>query len=124
MRRTRLSLYYPTAYLLGSGAGLLVAPGLTLRLLLSDGSYGDVMPRMAGVLALALGILVFRIARLEISSLYYTLVWLRLLFCAVWLILFCESRDPFFLVVFGVVAAGMIWTIVAHRLDAKEQRRG
>ena len=39
--------YFVGAGILG-GLGLLVVPELTLRLLLSNGSYGDVMPRLVG----------------------------------------------------------------------------
>ena len=56
MRRTRLSLFYLAGYLLPTGLLLLVAPGMTLRLLLSNGDYGsDVFVRVAGLLLLAVG---------------------------------------------------------------------
>ena len=40
----RLTLTYVATYLLLGGLGLLAAPDLTLRLLLSNGAYGDIMP--------------------------------------------------------------------------------
>jgi len=43
----QLTFVYLSSYLLVGGLGLLVVPTLTLRLLLSNGSYGDVMPRLA-----------------------------------------------------------------------------
>src|SRR5262245_34825592 len=51
----RLTFVYLASYLLGGGFGFLVVPELTLRLLLSNGSYGDVMPRLVGVFMVALG---------------------------------------------------------------------
>ena len=51
----RLTFIYLASYLLVGGSGLLVVPELTLRLLLSNGSYGDVMPRLVGVFMIALG---------------------------------------------------------------------
>jgi hypothetical protein len=102
-----------------TGVSLLAAPELALRLLFSNQTYGAVMPRMAGALCLGLGMLVVQIIRKRIDSLYPTLVGVRVMFCAVWLWLYFLSSDPFFLVVFGVVSVGMIWTAVAFVLDRK-----
>ena len=41
----RLTFLYLASYLLVGGFGFLIVPELTLRLLLSNGNYGDVMPR-------------------------------------------------------------------------------
>jgi uncharacterized protein YjeT (DUF2065 family) len=119
MRRARLSLWYPTTYLFMTGLFLLVAPEWATKLLLSNGNYGAVMPRMAGALALGLGVIVLQVIRHRIDSLYPTLVGVRVMFCAVWLGLYFISADPFFLVVFGVVALGMVWTAVAYLADRR-----
>jgi uncharacterized protein YjeT (DUF2065 family) len=113
MTRTLRSLYYPATYLLGTGLALLLAPGLALRLLFSTGQYGDVMPRMAGAVILVLGVLVVQIIRHRVESLYATLVGARVLLCTAWMGLYFYTRDPFFLIVFGVVALGMVWTAVS-----------
>jgi len=42
MIRTRLSLFYLAGYLIPAGLLLLFAPTFALRLLLSNGEYGDV----------------------------------------------------------------------------------
>src|SRR6516225_8656094 len=47
MKKTRLSLFYLGSYLTIIGLGLLLAPHDTLKLLLSNGDYGDVIPRVA-----------------------------------------------------------------------------
>ena len=49
----RVTLIYLTSYLFLGGLGLLVFPDLALRLLLSNGSYGDVMPRVVGMFMLS-----------------------------------------------------------------------
>jgi uncharacterized protein YjeT (DUF2065 family) len=59
----RLTLIYLASYLLVGGLGLLVVPDLTLRLLLSNGTYGDVMPRLVGTFMLALGGVVLQFVR-------------------------------------------------------------
>src|SRR5258708_21119436 len=61
--RTRLSFYYLATYLLGAGIALVFAPSLALRLLFATGHYGDVMPRLLGVVLFALGIVIVQIIR-------------------------------------------------------------
>ncbi len=48
MNRTGLSLYYLCGYLPIGGLVLLFFPKQGLSLLLSDGDYGDVFPRLLG----------------------------------------------------------------------------
>jgi uncharacterized protein YjeT (DUF2065 family) len=115
--RALRSLYYPAFYLTTAGLALVLAPELALRLLFSTGHYGDVMPRMAGVVVLGLGIIVIQIIRQRVQGLYPTLVAVRVMFCAVWIGLYFDTRDPFFLIVFAVVAVGMVWTAVGLVLD-------
>ena len=59
MKRTHLSLYYLVTYLIFAGLALIAAPLFALKLLLSNGNYGDVLPRLLGVILLALGIVAF-----------------------------------------------------------------
>jgi hypothetical protein len=47
----RLTLIYLASYLLFGGCSSLVASDLTLRLLPSNGAYGDIMPRLVGLLS-------------------------------------------------------------------------
>ena len=122
MRRTRLSLAYPTCYLITTGLGLVIAPDFVLHLLFSNGSYGEIMPRMAGTVVLGLGILVAQIGWFQIEKLYTTLIWVRVFFCAMWIVLWRVSGDPFFLVVFGVVFAGLVATSVSHLVDRRAAR--
>ena len=104
------TLWYPAAYLTSTGLCLLIAPDLSLRLLFSNGHYGPIMPRMAGTVVLVLGVLVVQTIRFNLEVLVPTLIYARVFFCSVWMGLFLLSGDPFFLVVFGVVGAGLIWT--------------
>jgi len=110
MNKTRLSLYYPATYLTIAGLSLLLAPQLSLKLLLSNGDYGDVFPRVAGLIILGLGLIVIQVIRLRQEQLYSTLWAIRLLFCIGWLGLYFYTRDPYFLVLLAIVGAGFIWT--------------
>jgi len=122
MNRTRLSLFYLAGYLTFAGLALLLVPTFALKLLLSNGDYGEVFPRLAGMLLLGLAILVTQIIRHRIEVLYPTTLIVRLLFLVVLAYLFLSSSDPFFLVVFGIVLLGVVFTgysyLTEHRADA------
>ncbi len=110
MNRTRLSLYYLAGYLTFAGLALLLVPSLALKLLLSNGDYGETFPRLAGMLLIGLAILITQIIRHRIEVLYPTTLVVRLFFLVVFAYLFLSSNDPFFLVVFGIVLLGVILT--------------
>ena len=110
MNRTRLSLYYLAGYLTFAGLALLLVPTFALKLLLSNGDYGDVFPRVAGMLLVGLAIIISQIIRHRVEVLYPTTLVVRVFFLVVFAYLYLTSSDPFFLVVFGIVALGVILT--------------
>ena len=120
MNLTRLSLYYVVAYLAVAGLALLLVPSFALSLLLSNGSYGDVMPRFVGMTLIGIDILVFQIVRLRIEQLYLTTLIVRAFFLVVLALLFLIRNDPFFLVVFVIVAVGVAVTGYSYM----RERRG
>lgn len=117
LNRTRLTLLYPAFYLLSGGLALLVNPSLGLKLMLSNGEYGDVLPRFAGALTLGLGLLVVQVIRKRVEALYLTLVAVRVFFVACYVALYFMSRDPFFLTLGGIVGFGFVLTGVFYALD-------
>ena len=56
MNKTRLSLFYLGSYLTLGGVGLLLVPHWTLKVLQSNRDYGDIFPRLAGMLMSGLGL--------------------------------------------------------------------
>ncbi|TMD07440.1 MAG: hypothetical protein E6J01_05850 [Chloroflexi bacterium] len=119
MRRTRLSLYYLAAYLLGAGIALIFAPSLALTLLFTSGHYGDVMPRLLGVVLLALGIVIVQIIRHQVEVLYTTTLIVRTLIVAVLTGLLIYSRDPLFISLLVVVGFGMVLTGASYWRDRR-----
>lgn len=117
MKRTHLSLYYLTAYLLGSGIALIAVPDFALKLLFSNGNYGDVMPRLTGIIALALGLVVLQIVRHHVEVLYTTLLGVRAVLIVLVAGLYFYSHDPFFISLFIIVAIGVVLTGVSYWLD-------
>ena len=119
MKRTRLSLIYLASYLVGSGVFLMLAPQIALKLLFSNGDYGDAMPRLLGVVLFALGIVIVQIIRHRVEALYTTTVLVRAVILLTLLALYLSSRDPFFLVLVGVVGFGIVLTATSYWLDRK-----
>ena len=124
VRRTRLSLYYLAAYLVGAGVALVVAPGLALTLLFSNGHYGDVLPRLLGVVLFALGVVIVQIIRHQVEALYTTTLLVRSVIVAVLVGLFVYSRDPLFISLTVVVAIGMILTGTSYLSDRRRAPAG
>jgi hypothetical protein len=123
MRRTNLSLIYVATYLLAAGIFLVLAPRLALQLLLSSGDYGEIFPRLGGLLLLGLGIIVVQIIRHRITALYLTTLAVRGVFCVGFVGLYALSRDPLFLVLLGVVGIGVVATSISYVVDTQHGGR-
>lgn len=119
VRRTHLSLFYLATYLVGAGVALIFVPSLTLKLLFSNGNYGDVMPRLLGVVLLALGLVIVQIIRHRVEALYSTTLGVRVIIVAVLVALFVYSKDPLFISLIVVVGIGMILTGTSYLLDRR-----
>jgi hypothetical protein len=98
-------------YLLVGGLGLLVVPELTLRLLLSNGSYGDVMPRLVGVFMLALGGVVLQFVRARDYRYYRYAIIARIFIIVALTALYFKARDLLFLVLDAIVLVGLLPSI-------------
>ncbi len=121
MKRTRLSLCYLFTYLLFAGLALLVAPQLTLKLLFSDGNYGDVLPRLLGLILMALGVFVLQTVRYKLEVLYTTALAVRGVMLLVLLGLFLYSHDPLFITLIVVVGLGVLLTGTSYWLDRRSK---
>ena len=122
MKTTRLSLYYLATYLIGAGVALVALPGLTLTLLFSNGHYGDVMPRLLGVVLFALGVVVVQIIRHHVEALYTTTLAVRAVIVLVLAGLFIYSHDPLFISLIVVVGIGMILTGSSYLRDSSASK--
>ena len=107
----RLTFVYLASYLLVGGLGFLVVPELTLRLLLSNGSYGDVMPRLVGVLMIALGGAVLEFVRARDYRYYRYAIVARVFIVVALTALYVKARDPLFLVLDAIVLVGLLPSI-------------
>lgn len=117
MHKTRLSLYYLAGYLTIGGLGFLAAPGTMLTLFFSNGHYSDVIVRLAGVLLLALGIIVTQIIRYQVSQLYPTTLFVRAFILLTLLFLYFSSRDPLMITLLVIVGVGFLLTLSSYIAD-------
>ena len=117
--RTHLSLYYLAGYLIPVGVSFILAPQLSMELLLSNQQYDNAFPRLAGVLLLSLGIIVTQVVRLKIEKIYPVTLLVRSIIAPTLLWIYIESGNPLFLMMLGVVAFGLVLTGVCYLLDRK-----
>jgi len=120
VNRTRLSLYYLCSYLLIGGLVLLFFPHEGLRLLLSNGDYGDVFPRVAGMLLAGLGLTVLGIILTRSEALYPATPAVRTFFLICFAAFYWMTRDPFFLVLLAIVGLGFVLTLTSYLRDRAE----
>jgi len=114
-----LSFFYLAAYLLGAGVALVLVPSLALKLLFSNGNYGDVMPRLLGVVLLALGLIIVQIMRHRVEVLYPTTLGVRAVIVVGLVALFIYSKDPLFISLTVVVGIGIILTGTSYLVDRR-----
>src|SRR6476646_11543953 len=123
MHRARLSLYYLCGYLLIGGLVLLFFPKDGLALLLSNGDYGDVFPRVAGMLLTGLGMAILGIIWARAEALYPATLIVRAFFLVCLVAFFLMTRGSAFL---GVVRCRGIWVCSdrTYLFDREKNRRG
>jgi uncharacterized protein YjeT (DUF2065 family) len=119
----RLTLSYLAAYLLIGGFGFVVAPALTLRLLLSSGAYDDVMPRLVGVFMVALGGVIFQFVRARDYRYYLYTIVARSFIVVVMTALYFKARDPLFLVLDAIVLIGLLPSMYVAAQSARARKR-
>jgi hypothetical protein len=119
----RLTFIYLASYLLVGGLGLLIMPELTLWLLLSNGSYGDVMPRLVGVFMVALGGVVLQFVRARDYRYYGYAIIARIFIVVALTVLYFKARDPLFLVLDAIVLVGLLPSIYVAALMTRAATR-
>jgi uncharacterized protein YjeT (DUF2065 family) len=120
MRRTHLSLYYLAGYVLPAGVLLVFVPTFATTLLLSNVTYDEPPLRLAGLVLIALGILIVQIIRHSVEALYTTTLAVRSVLSLGLLALLISTGNPFFGVVLIVVLIGVALTGASYLVDRRE----
>jgi len=123
VRRTHLSLYYLAGYLLPAGLLLLIAPTFATKLLLSNQTYEEPPLRLAGLLLVALGILIVQIIRHRVEILYTTTLVVRSVISLGLFSLLVSTGNPFFGVVLLIVLVGIALTGMSYLIDRRTASR-
>lgn len=108
MALKKLTWIYLASYLCLGGAGFALAPDLTLKLFLSDGDYGNIMPRMAGMFMVALGGLIAVMTCNNDFRYYSYSVFARTMMVAAIVWLYTITNDTLFPVIITVILIGLI----------------
>jgi uncharacterized protein YjeT (DUF2065 family) len=120
MRRTYLSLYYLVGYVVPSGVLLLFVPTFATQLLQSNQTYDEAPLRLAGLILIALGILLAQIIRHRVEVLYATTLAVRSVLSLGLVYLLVSSGNPFFGVVLVFVLIGIALTGTSYLLDRRD----
>jgi uncharacterized protein YjeT (DUF2065 family) len=120
MRRTHLSLYYLAGYVLPAGVLLVFVPTFATTLLLSNVTYDEPPLRLAGLVLIALGILIVQIIRHSVEALYTTTLAVPSVLSLGLLALLISTGNPFFGVVLIVVLIGVALTGASYLVDRRE----
>ncbi len=103
-----ITFWYLAAYLLFGGIGFAFFPQETLRLFQSNGDYGDIMPRAAGMFMVLLGGLIASMSARRDFTYYPRSILLRLFAIAFLVFLLARSGDPLFAVMLAIVLVGWL----------------
>jgi len=110
MPKTQLSLYYLATYLLFGGFGFLLTPRLTMKLLLSDADFDQMILRVLGMFMIGLGFLIVQVIRLRVSVLYASTLIMLVVFCICLTAFFMITYNLFFLTMLVIVVIGIVLT--------------
>ena len=115
---------YVAAYLAIGGLGLMFVPDQFLKLFQSNQEYGEAMPRMVGVIMLALSGLIARILQFEDYKYYGYSILARTIIVLMLFYVYTIDRDPFFLIINGIVLVGLIPSYVIALTSRKGKEEG
>jgi hypothetical protein len=119
MNKTRLSLFYLGSYLILGGVGLLLVPRWTLKVLQSNRDYGNIFPRVAGMLMSGLGLSIFGMIRARSTEQYSATLFMRAYFIVCLITFYAMTHDQLFVVLIGIVGLGLVLTFTSYLLDRR-----
>lgn len=110
----KLTLTYLVIYLAVAAVGFALLPSQFMELFQSNGDYGDVMPRLVGLMMGALSFLIFNIIRNEDWHYYVVSIYVRTVIVLFLFYLWVISDDPMFLLINVIVLIGLIPSYYVH----------
>jgi uncharacterized protein YjeT (DUF2065 family) len=120
VRRTHLSLFYLAGYLLPAGLLLLTVPTFATKLLLSNVTYDEPPLRLAGLVPIALGMLIVQIIRRRVEAMYTTTLVVRGVLSLGMLWFLISTGNPFFGIILIIILIGVGLTGTSYFIDRRE----
>jgi hypothetical protein len=120
-RLKRIAFIYLISYLAVAALGFGLLPELTLKVFLSNGDYGVIMPRLVGAMMGVLSFILFMIYRMGDWKKYspFTMIARTPLVLFIFYIYYL-SNDPMFLIINAIVLIGLLTTAAGTILQRRE----
>ena len=110
----KITLLYLYSYLFLGGFGLAVTPSIALEIFMSNGDYGEIMPRIVGMFMIVLGFFIFQFVKNNDYK-YYPQTIIARTFIVIFLsYLYSQTSDPFFITVNVIVLVGLLPSIYVY----------
>ena len=107
----KLTLIYLASYLLIGGIGFAFIPELVLKMFMSTGEYGDIMPRVVGMFMIVLGFLITLFIKNEDYKYYLPTIIARSFIVIFLSALYFNTNDTLFIILNIIVLVGLLPSI-------------
>lgn len=114
MFKKKITLIYLASYLSAGGLGFGFAPELTLKLFMSNGDYGVIMPRMVGMFMIVLGFMITLFIKNQDYKYYLPTIIARSFIVLFLCYLYFQTHDPLFAIVNVIVLIGLIPSVYVY----------
>ncbi len=113
----KITLIYLAAYLTIGGIGFGFFPSFAIKIFMSTGDYGDVMPRMVGMFMIVLGLLIITIVKNEDYKYYLPTIIARTFILVFMVYLYFITDDILFIFLIVIVSLGLLPSIFVYLKD-------
>ncbi len=104
----KLTLIYLASYLFVGGIGFAFIPELVLKMFMSTGEYGDIMPRVVGMFMIVLGFLITLFIKNEDYKYYLPTIIARSFIVIFLSALYFNTNDTLFIILNIIVLVGLL----------------
>ncbi len=104
----KYTLIYLASYLFIGGIGFAFIPESVLKIFMSTGEYGDIMPRVVGMFMIVLGFLITLFIKNEDYKYYLPTIIARSFIVLFLGTLYFNTNDPLFIILSIIVLVGLL----------------
>ncbi len=107
----KITLIYLASYLFIGGIGFGFIPEMVLKIFMSTGIYGDIMPRVVGMFMIVIGFLITLFIKNEDYKYYLPTIIARSFIVIFLGALYFKTNDPLFIILDIIVLIGLLPSI-------------